>query len=145
MDPHNLPEIKEFHHSVPLQIRFNDIDILGHVNNTVYFSFYDTGKAHFFNTILGGGINWREVESVIANIDNAYITPIYFGETIDVLTRCKAVHEKSFVLQQMIVERASGTIKSCCETVMVSIDPHTVKSVTVPKRWRDALEASMKE
>ena len=29
-----------FRHTLPLQLRFNDIDLLGHVNNSVYFSFY---------------------------------------------------------------------------------------------------------
>ena len=33
-----------FRHTLPLQLRFNDIDLLGHVNNSVYFSFYDAGK-----------------------------------------------------------------------------------------------------
>lgn len=34
-----------FHHQLPIQLRFNDVDKFGHVNNTVYFSFYDLGKA----------------------------------------------------------------------------------------------------
>ena len=31
----------KFKHSVPVQLRFNDADALGHVNNSVYFTFYD--------------------------------------------------------------------------------------------------------
>ena len=71
MDPNSIPDIRLFRHSVPAQLRFNDIDILGHLNNTVYFSFYDTGKAYFFNSIMEGGIEWRTVETVIANVDCA--------------------------------------------------------------------------
>ncbi len=144
MNPHDLPDISLFQHSIPLQLRFNDIDILGHVNNTVYFSFFDTGKAHFFQSIMNGGINWREVETVIANIDCAYIQSIYFGEELQLFTRCSEIKEKSFRLQQMIVEKASGAVKAACETVMVSIDPKTVKSVPIPDRWRQALEDSMR-
>lgn len=33
-----------FHHALPIQLRFNDVDKFGHVNNTVYFSFYDLGR-----------------------------------------------------------------------------------------------------
>ena len=36
----------QFRHTLPLQIRFNDVDTLGHVNNTVYFSFYDLVYHH---------------------------------------------------------------------------------------------------
>lgn len=143
MNPDTLPPVSEFVDSVGLQIRFNDIDILGHLNNTVYLSFYDTGKAYFFEHIFDGDINWRKVETVIANIDVAYVSPIYFGDDIEVLTRCMAVHEKSFRLQQVIVDRKSGELKSCAETVMVSFNPETGKSMEIPARWREALESSM--
>ena len=40
-----------FHHTLPIQLRFNDVDKFGHVNNTVYFSFYDLGKTEYFATV----------------------------------------------------------------------------------------------
>lgn len=145
MNSDNLVPLSEFEHSVDLQIRFNDIDILGHLNNTVYFSFFDTGKAYYFEHIMGGKMDWKRVEAVIANVDCAYISPIYFGEEIEVRTRCMEVHEKSFKLQQVIVEKKTGEIKAAAETVMVSFDPETKKSMPVPDRWREALMASRNE
>ena len=43
-----------FHHALPIQLRFNDVDKFGHVNNTVYFSFYDLGIPFIYNIIRGG-------------------------------------------------------------------------------------------
>ena len=37
-----------FKHTLPVQLRFNDIDALGHVNNSIYFTFYDLGKPLFW-------------------------------------------------------------------------------------------------
>lgn len=147
MDINKLPPLEDFFLSVDLQIRFNDIDILGHLNNTVYFSFYDTGKAYFFEHLMRpyGGINWKKVESVIANVDCAYAAPIYFGEEIEVWTRCMSVHEKSFRIQQVIVEKRTRQVKSACETVMVSFDPETKESKEVPYIWREALVKSMEK
>lgn len=139
MDPKNLPEISDFKHSTPIQIRFNDVDVLGHVNNTVYFTYYDTGKAYYFEAVQGEKVEWRNVETVIANVNCAYIAPIFFGEDIEVLTRCLSVHDKSFKLLQVIRERNSGQIKSVCETVMVSYDPATGQSRQLPDFWRDKL------
>lgn len=145
MDSHKLPPLSEFEHSVDLQIRFNDIDILGHLNNTVYFSFYDTGKAYFFQHIMKGKMDWRKVETVIANVDCAYISSIYFGEEISVYTRCAGVYDKSFLLQQVIVEKNTGEIKSAAETVMVSFDPVAKRSMPVPDHWRRALLKNNKQ
>ncbi len=139
----DLPPLKAFHHIVPVEVRFNDIDILGHVNNTVYFSFYDTGKAWYFHDIVDWEINWRTVETVIANIECSYFAPLFFGVDFVVGTRCEEIGDRSFRLLQVIAEKESGIIKSACQTVMVSFDPASQKSIPMPLRWRRALERSL--
>ena len=134
-----LPSLDLFRHHCPLQIRFNDIDILGHTNNTVYFSFYDTGKAHYFNAVRGEKMKWRRVDTIIANVNNAFIEPILFGYDIEVYTRCLSIHEKSFRLQQALVRKSDMKIMSLCETVMVSYDPDTHTTRPLPDDWREDL------
>lgn len=131
-----VPDLNSFRSRLPVQLRFNDIDILGHVNNTVYFSFYDTGKAHYFNDVKRGKMNWQKVETVIANVSCTYMSPIIFGEKIEVYTRCKSVSDRSFVLLQALVESTTGEVKSVCETVMVSYDPVAKMSIPLPEHWR---------
>ena len=143
MRPENIPDISLFSHTTPLQLRFSDVDVLGHVNNTVYFAFYDTGKAHFFNALMDGAVDWQHVETVIANVDCCYIRPIVFSDEIEVLTRCKAIGDRSFTLQQVIRERNRGEIMSACETVMAGFDPATQTCVPIPDRWKQALAKSM--
>lgn len=140
MNPKDIiPDLSLFKHSTPLQIRFNDIDILGHVNNTVYFSFYDTGKAHYFQSVRKGTMDWRKVDTVIANVNCSFISPTLFGDDIEVLTRCLSVHDKSFRVEQAIRSRKTGEVKSVCETVMVSFDPVTAKAAPMPDHWRLSL------
>lgn len=140
--PHfdTLPSPSDFRHSIDLQIRFNDIDILGHLNNTVYFSLYDTGKAYYMEAVNKGRMNWRKVESVIANIDCAFVNSIYFGEEIVIYTKCEHVGEKSFTLLQMLANKRTGEVKSVCRTIMVSYNPDTKESCPVSESWRKALE-----
>ena len=139
MNPNNLPDISIFRNVTPVQIRFNDVDVLGHVNNTVYFSFYDTGKAYYFEAVQGKRVEWNHVDTVIANVNCAYLAPIFFGEEIEVLTTCLSIHDKSGKLLQAIREKNTGQIKSICETVMVSFDPATGQSRSLPEEWRTKL------
>ncbi|MDE6131249.1 MAG: acyl-CoA thioesterase, partial [Muribaculaceae bacterium] len=37
----------EFRHRLPVQLRFRDIDMFGHVNNNVYLELMDVAKAAF--------------------------------------------------------------------------------------------------
>lgn len=143
MNPHTIPDLSGFRHSTPLQIRFSDVDVLGHVNNTVYMTFYDTGKAHYFTHILGRRIDWRHVETVIANVDCAFVNPIFFGEDIEVLTRVESISEKSFRLLQVICTSDRRQVKSACETVMVAFDAATSTSLPLPDAWREALDREL--
>lgn len=122
-------------HKLKVQLRFNDIDILGHLNNTVYFSLYDLGKARYMED---AGLRRHSPEppsSVIADVHCAYIRPIRYGDEIYVETRCTAIGEKSFVLAQQLVDSA-GDVRSRCRTVMVYFDPSTGLSAPVPDDFR---------
>lgn len=139
IDLSNLPAPSDFRHRIDLQIRFNDIDILGHLNNTVYFSLYDTGKAYYLEAVNQGRMNWQRVESVIANINCQFIQPIFFGEPIEICTRCLHLGEKSMTLEQMLVNKDTQQVKSVCHTIMVAINPDTKQSVELPDKWRNGI------
>ena len=41
----------EYHHSMSIQLRWMDADAFGHVNNTMYFQYYDTAKMDYFRKV----------------------------------------------------------------------------------------------
>lgn len=138
----NIEDINldDFKHRLPVQLRFNDIDILGHLNNIVYFSLYDLAKARFMEQLYEGKMDWNHVESVIANINCRYIKQIKFGEEIEVRSRLLRLGDRSFTILQCLVETPTQEIRSICETVMVCFDPKTGKSAPMRPEFRRALE-----
>lgn len=132
-------ESPAFRHSVPVQMRFNDIDALGHINNSVYFSYYDLGKSAYFTTIRKGLVEWNKIDVVIANVNCNFYSPIFFGEPVSVVTRVESIHEKSFKLHQRIVNTVTKEIKSECASVMVSYDPIEQRSIRLSDKWINAI------
>ena len=55
-------------HSVPVQIRFNDIDLMGHVYNAKYQEFFDLARLNYFKTVLGELISWTHKGLIIASV-----------------------------------------------------------------------------
>ena len=125
-------------HKIKVQLRFNDIDILGHLNNTVYFSLYDLGKAKYMEDVGLRTAGPEPPSSVIADVHCSYIKPIHYGDTIYVATGCLAIRDKSFILQQRMVDDKDEE-RSRCTTVMVYIDPETGKPAHVPQWFRDKI------
>ena len=71
-----------FHHRLPIQIRFNDVDGYGHVNNNAYFAFYDLGKESYLAEVLQKDFRTGDVVPVVANINANFLFPIFYGDSI---------------------------------------------------------------
>ncbi|MDE6343002.1 MAG: acyl-CoA thioesterase [Muribaculaceae bacterium] len=130
-----------FRHTTPVQLRFNDIDMLGHVNNNAQFALFDVGKTQFYNTLATkvAPDDWSRVEAVIVNINCTFMRQIKFTYPMEVRTRVKHIGEKSFILEQILRNTETGEICTSCESVMVAIDFETRESKPLDPTLVDAL------
>lgn len=119
-----------------VQIRFTDIDMLGHLNNSVYTQFMDLGKVDYFTTINGGPIEWDSINLVIANINVNFLKQTTLYEPIEVVTRCEHIGTKSLILHQQIVNKKTGEVKADGRATMVSIDLKTKTTTPITDDWR---------
>lgn len=126
-------------HSIKAQLRFNDIDILGHLNNTVYFSLYDLGKAKYMESIGLRDEDMARPDCVIVDIHCSYFIPVKYGDDIDIVTHCSHIGEKSFTLHQQMVD-GEGRVRSECSSVMVYIDRASGLSAPLPEAYRRKIE-----
>lgn len=130
----------QYKHSVPVQLRFNDIDSLGHVNNSIYFSFYDLGKIRYFSTVRPEMKEIRDIDLVVANVNANFLMPIFLQENVSVQTTTVSIGNKSVKLAQQIVND-SGDIKAVCETILVGFDFKSGETKLISDEWRRAIEA----
>lgn len=128
-----------FKHITPIQLRFNDFDALGHVNNSVYFSFYDLGKTSYFAVVLSKTEVGTEVGVVIGHIEVSFLLPVYPGENVAVQTAVVEIGNKSFKLLQHLVDLDTNEIKCICNTVMVCFDAKTKTTRQISDEWRKAM------
>ncbi len=128
-----------FNHTLPLQLRFNDIDVLGHLNNSIYFSFYDLGKSRYFEAVKSCRIDWCKADVVVANVNADFIAPVYAHEPISVETCTTEIGNRSFKVLQQIVNTETGEVKGMCRTVMVGFNTATGKADVVTDDWKEAL------
>lgn len=131
----------EFRHRQPVQLRFNDIDMLGHLNNSVYIQLMDLGKANYFHQFINGRLDHDKLAIVVANINCDFHAPAYLEEPLEVLTAVESISEKSLRLEQRVVNAQTGEVKCRAITTMVNIDTHTGHAVEISKEWRDRISA----
>jgi len=129
----------KFNHTVPIQLRFNDFDALGHVNNSVYFSFYDLGKTTYFNDVIPSMTIDKGIGVVIANIQVNFILPVYPNEHVAVQTAVVEIGTKSFKLFQQLIDTDTNEVKCICHTVMVGFNAKSKSTYSIPEEWKKAM------
>ena len=127
-----------FRHILPLQIRFNDVDKFGHVNNTIYFQFYDTAKTDYIATVCKG-IDWGHLAIMVVKIEAEFMAQIKADSRIAGRTRVVKIGNKSFHLEQEVIDVDTLEVKSRCISVMVLYDLENQKTIPLPDEWRRAV------
>ena len=125
--------------AIPIEVIFRDIDSFTHVNNAVYFTYFETARIKFMAHLLGvEGSN--EIPLILAESQCSYRSPAYMGEILTVGMRVSHIGTKSFHLTYQVTA-ADGRLVAEGRTVQVMYDYHTSHSVPIPPAVRQKLEA----
>jgi acyl-CoA thioester hydrolase len=122
----------------PIEVRFRDLDVLGHVNHVVYLSYVEQVRSQYFFELFGlnvpGGLPYAWV---VAQASCEYLQPLGFGEVVEVGWRISRLGGASadylfeLVRGTQMVARGSG--------VLVLADPLAGRSSLIPDAWRAAI------
>lgn len=122
-----------------VQIRYRDLDSLGHVNNAVHLTYFEMGRVDLFERFLGK-LDPNNVGFVIVHSEVDYKKPIYLKSRVEVETSISDLGNTSFtfshILNDMDAPRypfASG------KTVGVLVD-NSGKKMKLPDSFRKMLE-----
>lgn len=128
-----------FHCATAVQLRFNDLDTLGHVNNSVYFQLFDLGKTDYFNRVNGAPLDWQRVTIMLVNVNCDFVEQTRFDEPLEVVTRMDSIGNSSLTLLQLLRNSDTGAVKCVCRSVSVHLDLDSAMPARVPDRWREAI------
>lgn len=118
-----LPTIR-----TPIQIRFSDLDVLGHVSNHIYGQYLELGRVMWFREIPG-----KTPPAVVANINIDYLGEINMDDDVYVLTYCSKVGNKSIQLTQEIY--ANDRCINRATVVQVGFDAESKQALPLLRGW----------
>ena len=77
-------EPRKLVHTERIEIRWGDMDAMGHVNNTVYFRYMEQARIGWFESLVPRGEAWRSMGIVIVNASCNFKKPINYPGTVEV-------------------------------------------------------------
>ncbi|MFB6161378.1 MAG: acyl-CoA thioesterase [Haloferacaceae archaeon] len=120
-----------------LQVRFRDIDAMGHVNNAVYATYLEQARADYFADVVGERLH--EVATVLVDLTVEYRRPIEWGEDVTVAVAVSALGESSLPMSYEV--RADGDLAATAETVQVRVDDEG-NATRIEDAWRERMRAA---
>ncbi len=123
---------------ISLDIRYRDLDTLGHVNNAVYLTYFEYARLKIFHDWFTGE---NEPDFVIARAEVDFIKPIFIGR-VEVDVKVVHIGNTSFTLEYEILNE-QGEICARGKTVQVLVDPQNGEKIRIEGERKMYLEELM--
>lgn len=126
-----------------IQVRFSDLDVLGHVNNNIYLSYFEMTRVHYFRELLGEHWDWKKFGVVLARNEVEYVRSVHLNDQPEVFMFTEHVGNKSFTLDYELMVK--GQLYAKGRSVMVCFDAIAQETIPVPEAMREALSRLIRE
>ena len=123
----------------PVTTRWSDNDIYGHVNNVVYYSYFDTVANRYLIEQGGLDISDGSIVAYVVNSGCDYHAPITYPEAIDAGVRVERLGNSSVQYGIAIFREGEQEAAAHGHFVHVFVDRATNRSVPIPDNLRAAL------
>jgi acyl-CoA thioester hydrolase len=125
-----------FRFSHVIEVRFRDVDMLGHVNNAVYLSYLEQARMVY---LQGLGLRDRHPKTILVRNEIDYKHPIHLNDTLEVFVRVARIGTKSLEFAYLV--HANGLTCAVASSVHVWYDFEAARSVPVPLEARQRIAA----
>ncbi len=116
-------------------VRFGDLDMLGHVNNAVFFTYTEFARLEFFAHL---GITNRSFPScILARVVANHVHAVHYGDDLQITTWVSNLGNKSLTMKHEVI--ANNKLCATLETVLVWYDHHAKISLRIPDETRASI------
>jgi acyl-CoA thioester hydrolase len=137
----NFADISQFKYKATIELRFADFDMMGHVNNAVYFTYMEAGRIKYWRQAIQW--DWRKTGVVIGKASIIYLLPIFLEDKIHMYVRTSRIGTSSFDLEYLIVKMQNGEELICSKgmTTCIAFDYELKKATPIPEKERNKMMA----
>ncbi|WP_116141378.1 acyl-CoA thioesterase [Trinickia diaoshuihuensis] len=135
-----------FRHFLPITTRWMDNDVYGHVNNVVYYSYFDTVVNEYL--IRAGVLDFEHGATIglVVETQCSYFAPLAFPERVEAALRVARIGASSVRYEVGLFKEGEARAAAQGHFVHVYVDRATRRPVgTLPAALRSALETLLVE
>lgn len=134
-----LRQREQYHFILPIQTRWADNDMYGHVNNVTYYSYFDTAANALLIEKIGFNIRESSLIGLVVESSCRFYQELSYPEIIEVGVSIQKIGNSSLIYNLAIFKQDQNQASAQGHFVHVFVDRKTRKSTSIPSEMRDAL------
>jgi acyl-CoA thioester hydrolase len=138
-DDSPLPRRDDFPVLRPQPTRWHDNDHYGHINNVVYYAFFDTAVNGYLIEAAGTDIRELSAIGLVVETGCRYLAPLSFPDQLWIGLAVERLGERSITYQLAVFRGDEVEPSAVGRFVHVYVDRSTGSSTPVPGQIRDAV------
>jgi acyl-CoA thioester hydrolase len=121
-------------------VAWGDMDAFQHVNNTVYFRYFENARLEYFRRLGWGTVRGDGVGPIVASIQARFRKPVHYPDTLLIGARIPTLNEDRFTIEHLIVSRRWGAVATEGEATIVTFDYGRQCKAPIPEEVRRRIE-----
>ena len=133
--------IEGFKFAREIQLRYSDFDMMEHLNNAAYSTFFELARVDYHMDILKWDFQ-TDVTNVVANVNINFKLPLLPNDHPKVFTRISEVGNSSFVFEYILAEETDdqpAKIFATGSTVQVCFNQQTQMPISIPEVYKQRM------
>jgi acyl-CoA thioester hydrolase len=125
--------------SINIEVRFSDLDALGHVNNAVFFTYFEEARTKFSQEFFQVS-DPSDFKFIMAHARCDYLKPLMFADKITLQMWVKHIGTKSFIFEYRLVRGTDpSVVYAAGESVQVCYDYNKNQSIFLSDQIKEKL------
>lgn len=133
--------------TLALRVAWGDMDAFQHVNNTVYFRYFESARIAYLERLdVAEFVSLREVGPILHSVNCRFRLPVTYPDTVHVGVRVTALGTDRMIMDQCLVSEQHGKIAAQGDAITVTYDYGKGIKAPIPTLVRErilALEATV--
>lgn len=124
----------QYNIQIEIPVQWGDMDAFNHVNNTVYFKYFESARIAYFEKLgLLGNDTEDNVAPILAETQCRYKFPLHYPDTVHVGARIIEQHSHGFLMEYAIYSQNLKRISSIGTGRIVMLNYTSHEKVKVDK------------
>lgn len=139
-DPHQL--VRGWPVVIRLPVQWGEMDAYGHVNNTVFFRYFESARVRYLER-CGFTESWERtrVGAILHSTRCRFRRALRYPDTVLAAARAETLEEDRFEMAYRVVSLSADAVAAEGSGLVVSFDYERERKAPIPAAVREGIEA----